>query len=184
MSLQKVAPKHNIFIQTIRNGMLYCLSFTTETPIRRFQNVLVSIWGQIYINTYKNQTPSLYHGVLGGQYRCWHCESIHLSTWPKNLHEGQHQLPGWRVWPLEDSMQSHTSTRMNTRVLRLQPSLLLCVWPGWVTRTKIQCNNKDELKARITAAFINLNDKTNGYVYRIFRNRREDIAERNSDLFL
>ena len=57
------------------------------------------------------------------------------------------------------------------------------VWSAVKQETnKILCNTKDELKARISTAFTNLN-KTVQKSFRKFRNRLETVIEANGDFF-
>ena len=60
--------QHDTFhIQKFGNGILYGLIFPAEVPVRRFQSVRLSVWGQIHIPIDENLTPSP-HDVWSGDF--------------------------------------------------------------------------------------------------------------------
>ena len=63
-----------------------------------------------------------------------------------------------------------------------KPVLIIMFEVHWSERpTKTSCNTKDELKARITTAFTNLNKETVGKAGKRFRSRLELAVEGNGD---
>ena len=160
----------------------------------------MSIWGQIHIHIDKKKTPSPYHGIWGGftsddevmptlifphglrhnteAYIKWLKEALLFESWGCLLED---------LWQ-QDSAQCHTSritqywqsekfcdhiTPTSGHLIPLIVILLIIMCQAWLSErlTKLNANTKDELKAKITVVFTNLNKETVGKADRRFRSR-------------
>ena len=153
-----------------------------------------------------------HHGIWGGHYWWWCYASIYLPTWPHNQHGGLHEVPGEGSATLdweggccktlylatglchatqagEPSLGfekiSATTSLLTFGCLTPQIAIPLIIIRGaWLSKrpTKL-CTNKNELKARITAAFINLNKENIGKASKRFWCCLETKFENNCDFF-
>ena len=64
LSVRKAVPWRHSLFQIFRNCMHFCLAFISETPVRRFQNIWMSIWRQLQIYIDENPKPKPHHAVL------------------------------------------------------------------------------------------------------------------------
>ena len=179
LSIRKAASCCNSLLHKFENGILYCLAFTSETPIQRFLRIDSYTYGW-KPNT---QFTSCCLGWLQAIIMLYlHLLSHMASDSTRRLTSTAWRRscwPGSRGWLLEDLMSGnrslrHTPPAEKSSLGRKKISVSrspLTIWPpdlphcnpldvwGVVKREtdKTPSNTKDELKARITVTLTNLN---------------------------
>ena len=147
-----------------------------------------------YTDIDENQTPSSHHGVCGGGVISHsnimppliflHGHRLNMEAYIMCLEEDW-KVGNWKTLCLARGLCA--MIQKNPVLAVFQKILLLCVSHGWGIAqpcfTKLcATNTKDELKARIMAAFTNLN-KTSGKACRRFWNRLLAVVEAYGDFF-
>ena len=174
-------------LHDIKNCMLYSLALTPETPMRGFQRMWASIWGQIQIHIGENQISSPYTFWFGHK-RLGRYAFIDPPTSTQTQRRSLHQVAGGsspdldrevgcrKILCLATGFCTMPHKQENPLLAECKLSLIkspLNIWPPespdchplyynvWSViereTNKTWCDTENELKANITTSINKLN---------------------------